>query len=165
MDWPHAPPRFIRESSTILHSFGITSSQPESQENAVPIFTINIDTGCGAEQQATFDSTTKRWVLSALMTGPETSKTRDEPPQYRVSTNQTSVQRDWTELLPHSDHVNFILSREWQNTEVGPIRQWPSILQLMTHKMLADPRPACLYWYGLGTTPFQSNALLLKQYL
>lgn len=52
----------------------------------------------------------------------------------------------WTEQLPSTPHVEFLKSRDWASTELGPIQLWPPPLRFMTRKMLADPRPANLYW-------------------
>lgn len=58
---------------------------------------------------------------------------------------------DWLDQLPQSAHLDFIRSRDWAATEVGPIEQWPFPLRLMFRKMLADPRAANLYWYLFET--------------
>ena len=52
----------------------------------------------------------------------------------------------WLDQLPQTPHLEFIKSRNWAATELGPIEQWPAPLRLMFRKMLADPRAANLYW-------------------
>lgn len=53
---------------------------------------------------------------------------------------------DWTLQIPDSEHNRFLINTRWDKTELGPIRLWPPVLQLMVLKMLGDPRPANLYW-------------------
>ncbi|TIA13541.1 hypothetical protein D6C80_06251 [Aureobasidium pullulans] len=60
--------------------------------------------------------------------------------------NTKKTEADWTSHIPHSEHNQFLINTRWDKTPLGPMRTWPPILQLMTLKMLADPRPANLYW-------------------
>lgn len=53
---------------------------------------------------------------------------------------------DWTVHIPDSEHNRFLINTRWDKTELGPIKSWPLVLQLMVLKMLGDPRPANLYW-------------------
>jgi hypothetical protein len=55
---------------------------------------------------------------------------------------------DWTEALPDSEHVNFLKSVEWANTPLGPMENWPPVLRQATYQVIADSRPATLYWLG-----------------
>lgn len=48
---------------------------------------------------------------------------------------------DWLDQLPQTSHLEFIKSRDWAATELGPIEQWPAPLRLMTRKMV---RKNCL---------------------
>lgn len=69
----------------------------------------------------------------------------DEPDDALVLANDPSP-TDWTSLLPKTSHVDFLKSREWHKTSLGPMLTWPRVLQVMVMKMLDDPRPANLYW-------------------
>ncbi|THV69362.1 hypothetical protein D6C99_09914 [Aureobasidium pullulans] len=60
--------------------------------------------------------------------------------------NTKKTEADWTSHIPHSEHNQFLINTRWDKTSLGRMRTWPPILQLMTLKMLADPRPANLYW-------------------
>lgn len=43
---------------------------------------------------------------------------------------------DWLDQLPQTSHLEFIKSRNWAATELGPIEKWPAPLRLMTRKMV-----------------------------
>ncbi|KAF2430030.1 hypothetical protein EJ08DRAFT_697823 [Tothia fuscella] len=53
---------------------------------------------------------------------------------------------DWTEQLPQTDHVQFFRSVNWENTLIGPLDEWPPCLRQATYQVMADTRPATLYW-------------------
>lgn len=53
---------------------------------------------------------------------------------------------DWTQHLPSTEHVQFLKSVDWSKTHVGPIAKWPSALRQATYQLIADSRPATLYW-------------------
>jgi len=61
---------------------------------------------------------------------------------------QTPPRRSWTDELVLTDHVEYLKSRDWASTTLGPIDEWPMSLRLATHQMLADPRIACVYWFA-----------------
>jgi hypothetical protein len=54
--------------------------------------------------------------------------------------------RDWTQFLPDTEHVRFLKSVDWSKTDVGPIADWPNALRQATYQVIADSRPATLYW-------------------
>lgn len=66
----------------------------------------------------------------------------DEDNQFE---NQSS---NWTDLLPRTPHTEFLISRDWKSSELGPIEKWPAPLRFMTRKIFAEPKPANLYWYA-----------------
>lgn len=148
------------ESSTapdFLDCFGITTSQPAFCDNVE--FSINIELGADQIAEARLDPETKRWriiapspILAENGGEKELHTSRSRSCLYDVSrsakpTDPFSEQDDWTKQLPSTEHIKFVMSIDWARTPLGPIRAWPPVLQAMTHKMLADPRPACLYWY------------------
>jgi hypothetical protein len=53
---------------------------------------------------------------------------------------------DWTAHLPDSDHVRFFRNTAWTRTGLGPLQDWSPTLRLFTGFVLADSRPACLWW-------------------
>lgn len=64
----------------------------------------------------------------------------------------SEISEDWTTLLSATAHVDFLKSRNWHKTSLGLMISWPPTLRLMTMTMLADPRPANLYWLVLTVT-------------
>jgi hypothetical protein len=58
---------------------------------------------------------------------------------------------DWTLALPDTEHVRFLKSIDWAKTRVGPIAEWTGALRQATYQVIADSRPATLYWYVLLT--------------
>jgi hypothetical protein len=59
----------------------------------------------------------------------------------------TNYKWNWTEALPDTDHVRFFKSLDWSTTLVGAIADWSSALRQATYQVMADTRPATLYWY------------------
>ncbi|KAH8647404.1 hypothetical protein BX600DRAFT_153472 [Xylariales sp. PMI_506] len=53
---------------------------------------------------------------------------------------------DWTLALPDMEHVRFLKSVDWSKTHIGPIADWSSALRQATYQVIADSRPATLYW-------------------
>jgi hypothetical protein len=109
-----------------LAYLGISRS-PDICPEEKPCFVLPVDN----EEQALFDPMTRRWRLG------HTHRTNSNLPLKGCG--------DWTSLLPRTTHVDFLKSRDWAATSVGPMSVWPSPLRLMTMKMLSDPRPANLY--------------------
>lgn len=120
-----------------LSYLNISSLAIQSCKDPRPSFSIPIETGSrGGAVRAQFNTKLEGWRLV--------------PSQYGSSSlgstvRNSSPERDWTRLLPTTSHVNFLKSRDWESTSLGPMSSWPSRLQLMTMKMLSDPRPANLY--------------------
>jgi hypothetical protein len=54
---------------------------------------------------------------------------------------------DWTRVLPDTEHVRFLRSVDWSKTHLGPMTDWPGALRQATYQVIADSRPATLYWY------------------
>lgn len=53
---------------------------------------------------------------------------------------------DWTASLPHTQHVHVFRNTDWAQTKLGPVQEWSPSLRLFTGFVLADSRPACLWW-------------------
>jgi hypothetical protein len=58
----------------------------------------------------------------------------------------TNVPWDWTDALPNNDHVRFLKSINWGDTLLGPIHAWSLTLRQAVYQVIADSRPATLYW-------------------
>ena len=153
---------------SILSYFGISASTIRSGQGDDPVFSISIDVEAeNSCRHARFLPDSKRWHLikvespyaqfagtdgpyESQMNPQQALKSRDDSHYNLPDSNFTtdSIANDWTVLLPRSEHTEFLMSRDWNATALGSIRQWPSELRLMTMKMLSDPRPANLYWYA-----------------
>lgn len=112
-----------------LSYLGISNSSVENGQQRC-LFSISID-GSHETTLANFDPKLKQWHLV-----PRIVPTPEVAPSHI---------HDWTELLPKTSHVDFLKSRDWAATALGPMSSWSVPLQLMVMKMLSDPRPANLY--------------------
>jgi hypothetical protein len=54
---------------------------------------------------------------------------------------------NWADYIPTTDHVRFFRGTDWARTRMGPLKTWSMALRLQVFMVLADSRPACLYWY------------------
>lgn len=52
----------------------------------------------------------------------------------------------WIDVLPQSKHTAFFISRNWAETPLGPLHDWPYALRLHTTTLFSDPRPGGIYW-------------------
>jgi hypothetical protein len=77
-------------------------------------------------------------IVQALQ--PQVSQTRENSARDKIW--------DWTEALPNVDHVRFMKSVNWAATSLGPMQNWPPVLRQATYQVIADSRPATLYWYA-----------------
>ncbi|CAL3962736.1 unnamed protein product [Diplocarpon coronariae] len=69
------------------------------------------------------------------------------PPGSAVETPVSSLHQDnWPETIPPSEHVNFFQRVNWAESALGPLSSWSNALRLYTSMVLADSRPACVYW-------------------
>src|ERR1700712_2228985 len=64
------------------------------------------------------------------------------------SQTSQSERWDWTEVLPDTEHITLFKSIDWSSTRLGPLQSWSHTLRQSTYQVLADTRPACLYWYN-----------------
>jgi hypothetical protein len=65
----------------------------------------------------------------------------------KIENRARSPNWDWTRFLPDTEHVRFLKSIDWSKTHVGPIADWPGALRQAIYQVIADSRPATLYWY------------------
>lgn len=55
-------------------------------------------------------------------------------------------QQIWTDILPSSEHTDLIKAIDWSQTPLGPLSSWSPHLRQMTCFLMADSRPASMYW-------------------
>jgi hypothetical protein len=53
---------------------------------------------------------------------------------------------DWTAQLPATDHIAFFRSTNWAATSLGALQTWSASLRRAIYMLLADCRPACIFW-------------------
>jgi hypothetical protein len=82
--------------------------------------------------------------ISLFPTGQET-KIRTSPVDTPLSLGSYDILLG-NPLLGPSAHIEFFLNFDWASTELGPIDSWSSELRRMCNFLLADPRPAAMYW-------------------
>lgn len=123
--------------------------------------TLSVSVNVGAsrgDSMAGFDFNTRRWLLvsplpayqddvvyAQLKPGADDSD-MEESELSEACPDEITLSDDWTRQLPRTSHVDFIKGTDWSATALGPMRSWQLPLRLMVHKVLADPRPANLYW-------------------
>lgn len=69
---------------------------------------------------------------------------------FIMPNGQHTVEHDWIEDLPKTDHVRFFRETDWSKSSLGPLNTWSPTLRLFTGFVLADSRAACLWWYVYG---------------
>lgn len=75
---------------------------------------------------------------------------RSTPGPSSTGTTRHWVLEDFTrEKGPFVDLINNF---DWVSTPLGPMRDWPALLQQSFAQILADPRPVALYWGNEPTT-------------
>lgn len=145
-----------------LSYLGISYVATQRDHKAASTFVLSLrsDTAATGTQNIEFDGETRLWhptrqdkgssnetEPSPLPSNTPTTTSKDRKAHYDASLSLADgIREDWTTLLPSTEHVNFLKSREWHKTSLGAMLDWPESLRLMTMKMLADPRPANLYW-------------------
>ncbi|KAF2128163.1 hypothetical protein P153DRAFT_294133 [Dothidotthia symphoricarpi CBS 119687] len=53
---------------------------------------------------------------------------------------------DWLDTLPQTEHGRFFRQTDWAGSRLGPTATWNPTLRLFTGFVLADSRPACMWW-------------------
>ncbi|RDW87909.1 hypothetical protein BP5796_03603 [Coleophoma crateriformis] len=163
----HTSREGVAAIASVLSHFVISSSKCIPASPDTPIYTIAINTPPRDGLRAVFDTSIGHWDLVGVRdvrSRPyevtlevdgipsasirDSDRTADDCCGMRETWNhlKAPVIQDWTLLLPSTEHVEFMKSQDWSSTALGPMQGWPTALQLMTLKMLSDPRPANLYW-------------------
>jgi hypothetical protein len=77
---------------------------------------------------------------------PSRSRRDSYQPRRRSHQPRRHLHHDWTTDLPNTEHVRFFRETDWGATPLGPLEHWDPTLRLYTRMLLADSRPACLWW-------------------
>ncbi|KAE9965699.1 hypothetical protein EG328_009480 [Venturia inaequalis] len=79
---------------------------------------------------------------------PEEQTSTSDPSEsgLPITTPSQPEEWDWTEVLPDTKHIRLFRSVDWARTRLGPLPSWDHTLRQSTYQVLADSRPACLYW-------------------
>lgn len=82
------------------------------------------------------------------LTGPSDFLTADDPTPLQVTSadKKATTALDWTAQLPATDHVAFFRSTNWAATPLGALQTWSASLRRAIYMLLADCRPACIFW-------------------
>lgn len=128
-----------------LRFLDIDVSYHQGQDELEFRLTTRGDSASCVTSECRFNTARKTWCRSDRRDTAQELPSPHHPPSSHASDCPTS-ESVWTDKLPQTEHVDFLMSRDWGSTSLGPMRSWPVCLQLMTLKMLADPRPANLYW-------------------
>lgn len=55
-------------------------------------------------------------------------------------------QQSWTNILPPGEYTDFFRAIDWSQTPLGPLSSWSPHLRQMTCFLMADSRPASMFW-------------------
>ncbi|KAL9118981.1 MAG: hypothetical protein Q9187_004467 [Circinaria calcarea] len=55
-------------------------------------------------------------------------------------------QQSWTDILPPSEYTDLFRAINWSQTPLGPLSSWSPHLRQMTCFLMADSRPASMFW-------------------
>ena len=68
-------------------------------------------------------------------------------------TGQTaSWTKAWSRYTPqtnddgHRQHLEYLLAKDWSQTALGPLEQWPQSLRTMSSYVMNCPYPCAMYW-------------------
>lgn len=74
---------------------------------------------------------------------------KSDPKRDEVEESEDGGHLDFTRPNPAvviTPHLKFILEFDWASTELGAMSTWSPELRRMANIVMADPRPAVLYW-------------------
>ena len=131
-----------------LSNFGITHQENE-QGKSEWIINVVVDGAESKLQSAYFDEQLGVWRLRPHVNGTLSCQSSPPSPDLVIQShknNPSLTEIDWTDTLPSSAHIEFLLNLDWATTPLGPCRSWPNSLQLYTHMLLSDPRAGAIYW-------------------
>ena len=99
---------------------------------------------------AVFNSDTKSGavVKEQSLNVPRAFLNMEDPSPMEATSDEVkaSTSTDWTAKLPVTDHVQFFRSTKWTATPLGALQTWSTSLRLAIYMLLADSRPACIFW-------------------
>lgn len=131
---------------TFLSQFGIKHHEHAPGK---PGWTIDIviDEANSCTQQAFFDEQLERWRLQKTTVDRSLRKSAaGTKVALHHESSRPPVGKAWTDALPASAHTEVVLNVDWGSTPLGPLHSWHRSLQLYTQMLLADSRPAGIYW-------------------
>lgn len=77
----------------------------------------------------------------SVCTAPRVAGTQKEEAQ-----TETTLRPTWVNELPASEHVQLFKNTDWSATALGPLEAWSGCLRQMTRFLMADSRPASMFW-------------------
>ena len=135
-----------------LESLGIAHTIDSNGRPQISIeFEANRHFGM-AQCRAMLDQTKKRWNLVTISQvkfadGELASYRRPKRAEQRGSDRSSrSRSSRWTDALPLTAHVEYFKDIDWDATYLGPLDSWSLALRLHVSSLLADSRPAVIYW-------------------
>lgn len=80
--------------------------------------------------------------------------TRTDKPSVAISiTGRTaSWTKAWSRFTPetnaaaHQQHLEYLLAKDWSQTALGPLEDWPQSLRTMSSYVMNCPYPCAMYW-------------------
>ncbi|KAK4981033.1 hypothetical protein LTR28_008493 [Elasticomyces elasticus] len=137
-----------------LSCLGITAAPKGQSQYHELALSISIESEAApGNLHIQFDVNTKRWrvmspsddISDQASYGSLDHRRHNPQDPHKQTSSKGRLCEDWIDQLPPADHIEFLKNTDWASTSLGPMRDWPYSLRLMTLKMLADPRAANLY--------------------
>lgn len=69
-----------------------------------------------------------------------------------ISGRTASWTKAWSRYTPqtnaslHREHLEYLLAKDWSQTPLGPLEDWPQSLRTMSSYVLNCPFPCAMYW-------------------
>jgi len=84
---------------------------------------------------------------------PRTTARTDKPAvPLSISGRTASWTRAWSRYTPptnaaaHRQHLEYLLAKDWSQTALGPLEDWPQSLRTMSSYVVNCPYPCAMYW-------------------
>ena len=84
---------------------------------------------------------------------PRTTARTDQPAvPLTISGRTASWTRAWSRYTPqtnaaaHRQHLEYLLAKDWSQTALGPLEDWPQSLRTMSSYVMNCPYPCAMYW-------------------
>jgi hypothetical protein len=136
----------ISESNdnTSFRQWLLHPSQQDAFEGANFEFTSTVLRGLSRK---TFIANEDRYKI--IQTRPRSVKSRPQLPGHRLSSSWAEA---WSHYPPqrnpelHRQHLQYLLSKDWSKTAMGPLESWPQSLRTISSYVMNCPFPCALYW-------------------